>query len=50
MKNAPDHVETWVRERDAHFIVNDGEFLNPQNVKESIKRIPGFLNKVTERE
>ncbi|MCG8447351.1 MAG: lysophospholipase [Hyphomicrobiales bacterium] len=46
MKNAPDHVESWAREGDLHFIVQDeNTFFNPTNDKEYSDRILAFLNK-----
>lgn len=43
--NAPPQVETWVREGDLHFIVENGNFENPQKDTEYAKHIIGFLNK-----
>lgn len=46
MKNAPDHVESWVREGDYHFIVRDeAAFLNPLTDEEYSAKILDFLNK-----
>lgn len=46
MKNAPDHVESWVREGDYHFIVRDeSAFLNPLTDEEYSAKILDFLNK-----
>lgn len=45
MKNAPDQVESWVREGDAYFIVQRDKFLTPYEDKEYSKRIINFLNK-----
>lgn len=46
MKNAPEHVESWVREGDLHFIAKDEEaFFNPKMDKEYMDRILSFLNK-----
>jgi len=41
---APLHVETWVREGDLHFIVQEGLFLTPHEDTEYAERILGFLN------
>jgi uncharacterized protein len=43
--HAPDHVETWVRHGDLHFIVQDGHFLNPQEDAPYAARIIHFLNR-----
>ena len=45
MENAPDHVETWVREGDLHFILEDDDFLNPKNDMEYSNHIIDFLDK-----
>lgn len=42
--HAPIHVETWVREGDLHFIVQEGLFLTPHEDTEYAERILGFLN------
>jgi uncharacterized protein len=42
--HAPAHVETWVREGDLHFIVQEGLFLTPHEDTEYAERILGFLN------
>lgn len=42
---APEHVETWVREGDLHFIVQEGLFLTPQEDTEYAARILGFLDR-----
>lgn len=49
MKNAPEHVETWSREGDLHFIMKENDYLNPQDDKEYMKRILTFLNKHFDR-
>lgn len=43
--NAPPHVETWVREGDAHFIVAGDHFPTPQEDVEYASRIIGFLDR-----
>lgn len=43
--HAPDHVETWVRHGDLHFIVEDGHFLDPQKDAPYAARIIHFLNR-----
>lgn len=45
MAVAPDHVETWVREGDLHFIVQPGSFLTPEEDGEYAARILDFLNR-----
>ena len=45
MDNAPEHVESWVREGDHHFIVQSGSFLTPEEDTEYANRILQFLNK-----
>jgi hypothetical protein len=45
MAHAPDHVETWVRHGDLHFIVQDGHFLNPQEDAPYAARIIHFLDR-----
>jgi uncharacterized protein len=45
MDHAPDHVETWVRHGDLHFIVQDGHFLNPQEDAPYAARIIHFLDR-----
>jgi len=40
---APPQVETWVREGDLHFIVEDGVFLQPLEDPEYAARVLGFL-------
>ena len=42
---APAHVESWVREGDLHFIVQPGNFLQPQEDTEYAERILRFLNR-----
>ncbi|MBU5437329.1 alpha/beta hydrolase [Tissierella sp. MSJ-40] len=44
IKNAPGHVETWVREGDLHFIVQDYNMENPESDKEYTEVILTFLN------
>jgi uncharacterized protein len=44
MALAPDHVETWVRHGDLHFIVQDGHFLNPQEDAPYAARIIHFMD------
>lgn len=45
MDKAPSHVESWVKEGDLHFILEDENyFLNPQDDKEYSERIITFLN------
>lgn len=45
MKEAPKHVETWVKEGDHHFILdNDDYFLSPEKDKEYSQHILKFLN------
>ncbi len=44
MVHAPDHVETWVREGDLHFIVQPGLFLTPLEDSEYADRILQFLD------
>lgn len=44
VENAPDHVETWVREGDLHFIVENDSFTNPDKDEEYASRIIDFLN------
>jgi uncharacterized protein len=44
VSHAPAHVETWVREGDLHFIVQEGLFLTPHEDTEYAERILGFLN------
>lgn len=44
INNAPSHVETWVREGNLHFIVQDYDIENPQNDKEYREHILGFLD------
>ncbi len=41
---APPQVETWVREGDLHFIVQDGVFLQPLEDPEYAARVLGFLD------
>jgi uncharacterized protein len=45
LAQAPDHVETWVREGDLHFIVQPGSFLTPEEDAEYAHRILQFLNR-----
>ena len=45
MKNAPSHVETWIRDGDAHFIVENGDLLNPQADEAYTGRVLEFLNR-----
>lgn len=42
--NAPEHVETWVREGDSHLVVEENLFLTPYEDTEYAERILGFLN------
>lgn len=45
MENAPEHVQTWVREGDLHFIVNpEDAFLNPELDSEYVDTIMNFLD------
>jgi alpha-beta hydrolase superfamily lysophospholipase len=44
MKNAPDQVETFIRDGDLHFITNDDAFLNPETDTEYADKILGFLD------
>ncbi|MFW6287798.1 MAG: alpha/beta hydrolase [bacterium] len=41
---APPHVETWTREGDLHFIIEDTKFLHPQRDVEYARRLIGFMN------
>ncbi len=43
--HAPAHVETWAREGDSHFIVQDELFFTPEQDTEYAERILGFLNR-----
>jgi hypothetical protein len=43
MKNAPEQVETWVREGDMHFIVKEEAFLEPEMDPEYALKITSFL-------
>ncbi len=45
VKNAPPHVETWVREGDMHVIVAEDHFLRPAEDLEYAGRILGFLDR-----
>ncbi|MFA9556702.1 serine aminopeptidase domain-containing protein [Evansella sp. AB-rgal1] len=45
MKEAPSHVETWIREGDFHFIIKTNDFTNPQQDKEYAEKIMDFLNR-----
>ena len=45
MEHAPAHVETWIRDGDLHFIVQDDYFENPVGDTEYANRILGFLNR-----
>lgn len=44
-KKAPDHIETWTRQGDHHFIVKDDNFEQPEMDTEYAERILGFLDK-----
>ena len=44
VERAPAHVETWTREGDLHFIVQDDLFLTPHEDTEYAERILKFLN------
>lgn len=48
MENAPDHVETWVRDNDSHFVIDlrggFETFLRPEEDREYARAILGFLN------
>lgn len=43
MKNAPKHVETWIREGDMHFIVKEEDFFKPENDAAYEQKVIGFL-------
>lgn len=43
--HAPPHVETWVREGDAHLIVAEGTFLQPQDDAAYAARVLSFLDR-----
>lgn len=43
MENAPVHVESWVREGDHHFIIND-DFLHPESDPEYVQQVLAFLD------
>lgn len=45
VEQAPPHVETWVREGDRHFVVDDESFLEPWQDEEYAERILGFLER-----
>jgi len=45
VKNAPPHVETWVREGDMHVIVAEEHFLRPAEDVEYASHILGFLDR-----
>ena len=45
LANAPEHVETWVREGDSHLVVEENLFLTPYEDTEYAERILGFLNR-----
>ena len=46
IKSAPEHVESWTREGDNHFIlIDEYSFANPQVDKEYSEKILNFLNK-----
>jgi uncharacterized protein len=45
VEEAPRHVETWVREGDLHFIVQEGLFLTPEQDTEYATQIIGFLGR-----
>lgn len=42
---APDHIETWIREGDYHFIVSSDTFLDPTEDTEYQEVIMGFLER-----
>ena len=42
---APEHVETWVRDGDAHLVVADGSFLRPREDVEYAEVVLGFLGR-----
>lgn len=45
MENAPEHVQTWTREGDYHFIVNQEDaFEHPEQDVEYANKIIGFLD------
>lgn len=44
-EQAPPRIETWVREGDRHFIVDDDSLLEPWNDPEYAGRIIGFLER-----
>ena len=46
INNAPQGVETFVRDNNNHFFVTD--FINPQNDTEYCERINDFINRVIE--
>jgi alpha/beta superfamily hydrolase len=43
--HAPPHVETWVRDGDAHLIVAEGSFPSPQDDAAYAARVLGFLDR-----
>jgi uncharacterized protein len=43
--SAPDHVETWVRDGDAHLVVADGSFLRPWEDEAYASTVMGFLGR-----
>jgi uncharacterized protein len=45
VEEAPRHIETWVREGDLHFIVQEGLFLTPEQDTEYATQIIGFLGR-----
>lgn len=45
VRNAPPHVETWVREGDRHMILPPENFLDPAADAEYADRILGFLDR-----
>ncbi len=47
--HAPPHVETWIREGDAHLIVTEGAFLSPQDDAAYADRVLAFLDRSVER-
>jgi fermentation-respiration switch protein FrsA (DUF1100 family) len=49
IENAPNHVESWVKDGDLHFILEDDNFLTPQDDKEYSEHILTFLNKHFEK-
>ncbi len=45
VERAPAHVETWVRDGDAHLVVTDGSFLRPWEDGEYADVVLGFLGR-----